>query len=158
MNADDTEFARRFERGEVPNKDFHHREHLRLAWAYLQESATADEACNRMRKAIRGLAESEGHPEKYHETLTVFWVRLLAQVRMHAEAPRDLEGMLESHAHLLDKDAPLAFYSRERLFGGAARIAWQAPDLRPLPSHAPATDPRDPSSDSPYRPLRGRAA
>ena len=36
----DIEFTRRFERGEVRNEDFHHREHLRVAWTYLRETPT----------------------------------------------------------------------------------------------------------------------
>jgi hypothetical protein len=34
---------------------------------------------------------------------------------------------------LADKDLPLQYYSRERLFSEAARASWLEPDLRPLP-------------------------
>jgi len=32
----DTEFLRAFENCEIANGDFHHRDHIRLAWIYLQ--------------------------------------------------------------------------------------------------------------------------
>ncbi|MDB5672306.1 MAG: hypothetical protein JWO25_3265, partial [Alphaproteobacteria bacterium] len=31
------------------------------------------------------------------------------------------------------RDWPLLFYSRDRLFSAEARLSWIAPDLRPLP-------------------------
>jgi hypothetical protein len=149
----DREFARRFERGEIRNEDFHHREHLRVAWAFLQESSSTEEACDRMRSAIRSFAASVGHAKKYHETLTVFWVRLLAEVRKHVDGSKELDSIFPAHALLLDKDAPLAWYTRARLYGDDARLTWLAPDLLPLDSHAPFARSRDPSSGAPDRSL-----
>jgi hypothetical protein len=43
------------------------------------------------------------------------------------------------HGWLLEKDALLEFYSRERLMSDEARARWVEPDLLPLPEHvAPA--------------------
>lgn len=149
----DADYARRFERGEVRNVDFHHREHLRLASAYLQESSSIDEACDRMRAAIRDFAAKAGHPGKYHETMTIFWVRLLAAVRARVGGAPELDAVLPAHPFLLDKHLPLAFYTRGRLFSDDARLAWQSPDLQPLGLHASSAHPRDSSSDPPDRPL-----
>src|SRR5512132_160104 len=99
--SSDAEFARRFERGEIRIADFHHREHLRVAWAFLQEARSTDEACDRMRNAIRAFAASVGHARKYHETLTLFWVRLLAEVRKQVDGTQDLASILPAHAFLL---------------------------------------------------------
>jgi hypothetical protein len=152
-STSDIEFARCFERGEVRNEDFHHREHLRVAWAFLQMSDTTDEACDRMRAAIRIFARSVGRPEKYHETLTVFWVRLLAEVRKHVDGRQDLDAILPTHAFLLDKDTPLSWYTRARLYGNDARLAWLAPDLRAFVPHAPLAHSRDSSGNPPDRPF-----
>jgi hypothetical protein len=149
----DLEFAQRFERGEIRNEDFHHREHLRVAWAFLQQSETTDEACDRMRNAIRAFALRAGHARKYHETLTVFWVRLLAEVRKHVDDAQELEAILPAHRFLLDKDAPLAWYTRARLYSDDARLNWSAPDLRTLGSHAPHAHSGDPSGDAQDRPV-----
>lgn len=45
----------------------------------------------------------------------------------------DSEAFLARHAALIDRDAPLRFYSRERLFSLAARASFVGPDLAPLP-------------------------
>ena len=149
----DLEFAQRFERGEIRNDDFHHREHLRVAWAFLQDSRTTDEACDRMCNAIRAFALRAGHARKYHETLTVFWVRLLAEVRKHVDGANELEAILPAHQFLLDKDAPLAWYTRARLHGDDARLSWQAPDIKSFDSHAPHAHSGDSSGDPPDWPL-----
>jgi hypothetical protein len=133
----DREYARRFERGEVSAASFHHREHLRLAWAYLQESDSTDEACARMRGAIRAFAQAAGHPEKYHETLTVLWVRLLAAVRAQVDDAADVDDVLPAHPWLLDKDTPHTYYSRARLTSDEARRVALEPDIAPVPGHLP---------------------
>lgn len=127
----DAAFARAFERGEIANTEFHHAAHLRLALAYLSESHTPEEACERMAATLRRFAAANGHPERYHHTITVFWMRMLAR--------------------LLDKNLPLTYYSRERLWSGDARTGWLEPDLRPLDDATPgsAHSPCDP----PHRPV-----
>jgi len=154
----DREFARRFEGGAIRNEDFHHREHLRVAWAFLQESPTTEEACDRMRDAIRAFAHRAGHARKYHETLTVFWVRLLAEVRNHVDRAMELESILPTHGFLLDKDAPLAWYTRARLYSDDARLRWAAPDLQTLGFHAPHAHSGDSSGDPPDRPVSGASS
>ena len=147
----DVEFARRFERGEIRARDFHHREHLRVAWAYLQEAGSTEEACARMCLAIRGFADAAGVPGKYHETMTMFWVRLLALVRERHFAEQNIEPILQTHAFLLDKDTPFCYYSRARLMSEEARLRWQPPDLRPLNSHETDPDPSHRARDTPNR-------
>jgi hypothetical protein len=110
--ANDAEFVRAFESGLIAPRDFHHASHLRLALAYLAETHSVDEATDRMAVALRRFAAAAGHAEKYHHTLTVFWMRAVAQ--------------------LLDKDLPLQHYSRECLASDAARQSWIQPDLRPI--------------------------
>ncbi|HET7746551.1 MAG TPA: hypothetical protein VFM29_04565 [Vicinamibacteria bacterium] len=127
----DTAYLRAFERGEVPASEFGHASHLRLALACLEESPGVDEAAARMAAALRAFAASVGRPEKYHHTMTLFWVRMVAR--------------------LLDRDLPLAYYSRERLFGDAARAGWLEPDLKEIDDPAPR--PPDPPRDAPDRPL-----
>jgi hypothetical protein len=68
----DVELTRALERGEI--KDFHHASHLHVAWVYLAESSSVRQAANKMRTTLRGFATAAGKPEKYHETITLFWV------------------------------------------------------------------------------------
>jgi hypothetical protein len=130
--AADCRFVRAFERGEISNRDFHHRDHLRLAWFYLAETGSTDEASARVGAAIRRFANEAGAPHKYHETMTVFWVKMLARVRDRLPAWADLDDALRADSGLLDKDLPLAYYSRERLFSAQASSTWVEPDLRSL--------------------------
>ena len=127
----DEEFARAFEDGAITPAQFDHVAHVRVAWIYLQESRSLDDALSRMRDAIRRFAASAGVPGKYHETITVLWMRLLAEVR-DGGASGELSDVLRAHPALADKDLPLQYYSRERLFSDAARAAWVEPDLRVL--------------------------
>ena len=107
--ANDSAFARAFERGEIPPADFHHAAHLRLALAYLDECSSIEEATDRMAASIKRFAAAAGKADKYHHTVTVFWIRMLAR--------------------LLDKNLPLAYYTPERLWSDDARRAYVEPDL-----------------------------
>ncbi len=127
----DEAFARAFEEGAITPAQFDHVAHVRVAWVYLQASASLDEAVSRMREAIRRFAAAAGVPQKYHETITILWMRLLAEVR-DAGASGELSGVLRAHPALADKDLPLEYYSRERLFSDEARAEWVEPDRRVL--------------------------
>ena len=149
---DETEFARAFERGEIRHEVFHHPEHLRVAWVYLAECSNLTEAEARMRESLRSFAARAGHSGKYHDTLTIFWVRLLASARgAFQNPPIQLAEVLSAHPYLLDKNAPLAYYSRQRLFSNEARATWIAPDLKALSGDRTAADPGNTSSDAPHR-------
>jgi hypothetical protein len=129
----DEAFARAFEDGSVTPAQFDHVAHVRVAWVYLQEAGSVDAALSRMRDGIRRFAAAAGVPEKYHETITVLWMRLLAEVRA-AGTSGELADVLRAHPALADKDLPFQFYSRELLFSHDARARWVEPDLRAGPS------------------------
>lgn len=134
----DEAFARAFEAGSITPTQFDHIAHVRVAWVYVQETASLDEALSRMRDGIRRFAAAAGVAQKYHETITVLWMRLLAEVRA-AGASGELSDVLRAHPALADKDRPFQYYSRELLLSDAARAAWVDPDLRVL-----GRDPRTP--------------
>ena len=117
-----------------------HRAHLRVAWMHLERWA-ADEAHLRMRagiillNAVHGLEESG--TRGYFETLTRAWLALVDGAR-GIEPGATSERFLELHPSLLDRDAPLRFYSRERLASVEARSVLVAPDRAPLPRRSRA--------------------
>jgi len=125
--AADVELARALERGDVPNEGFAHASHLRVAWVYLDESASVDEAAARIASTLRGFAASVGKSEKYHETITVFWMRALAAARS-AMPGATLDEVLRANPRLLDKNLVFAYYSTDQLFTEEARRSWVAPD------------------------------
>jgi hypothetical protein len=103
----DAELARALERCEVPHEGFPHASHLRVAWTYLRESPTVDDAVDRMASTLRRFAASVGKAEKYSHPVTVFWIYQLAAVR--ALMPdADCEAALRAYPRLLDKNLTLA--------------------------------------------------
>jgi hypothetical protein len=148
--VNDVEFTRAFERGEIRNQDFHHRSHLRVAWVYVCESIPLEQAAAKMCGAIRQFASSAGHSEKYHETITVFWVRVLGALP-ESFRQRELEHILQGNPELLEKDLPLEYYSRETLFSQRACTSWVDPDLKPLTTHATTIHSPNSTSDPSHR-------
>lgn len=126
------DLADRMERCVYPNAEFHHADHLRLARHYLGVYGSA-EAVDRMQQTIQRFAASLGHPEKYHASVTIGWMRLVAAAMRCTPECGDFGEFLAGHGWLLNRDALVEFYSRERLASPAARSGWVEPDLHPLP-------------------------
>ncbi len=102
-SEDDVALARALERCEVPNAGFRHASHLRVALVYLKESASVDDAIDRMAAALRRFAASVGHPEKYSQPTTEFWMYQIASA--HAVLPdADGDALLAAFPWLLDKN------------------------------------------------------
>lgn len=115
---DDQAFVSSLENCTLPPEHFNHAGHLRLACLYLARHPL-DEAIARTCATIRTYASHLGAADKYHATVTIALVRLL-----HARGA----------AALADAPALLALhYSPGALATPAARAAFAAPDLAPLP-------------------------
>jgi hypothetical protein len=106
-----------------------------VAWVYLNESASLDEAVERMGATLRRFAAAVGKAEKYSEPTTVFWMLQVAAARA-AIPDADLDTLLRAYPRLLDKNLMRAS---------------EAP-------HVIAPGSTDSSSDAPDRPLSGRSA
>ena len=98
----DVELARALERGEIPNEGFHHVDHLRVAWVYLEEASTVDEAVARMAATLRRFAAVVGKPEKYSDPLTAFWMFQMAAARAIMPGA-NCAVIFERYPWLLDK-------------------------------------------------------
>jgi hypothetical protein len=129
----DLEFLRAFERCEISNESFHHKDHIRLAWTYLKLCGPV-EAPARMSAAIRNFAAHHGATAKYHETVTVAWMHLVAQAS-HCAA---FEEVIAEFPQFFDKAYLAEFYSKETLQSESARMSFVAPDKKPLPSPPPS--------------------
>ncbi len=88
-----------------------------------------------MASAIRHLAAEHAAPNKYHETLTLAWVQLVA---VHRERwPAGTFGeFITRNPRLLDSHLLEEHYSADALRSADARAAWTEPDLRALPALA----------------------
>ena len=102
----DVALARAFERGEIKNVGFRHASHLRVAWVYLNEHATVEEATDAIASTIRKFAVSVGKAEKFDMGVTIFWMNALADARS-AMPGATLEEILSARPELLDKNLPL---------------------------------------------------
>ena len=128
----DQEFVRAFESCELANEDFHHRDHIRLAWIYLRRYGEV-EARRRIAATIRRFAAYHGNSDKYHETITAAWLRLVANAVSRAPGRTSFEELTKAAPELLDKRTLEKFYSSAVLTSGAARADWVLPDLQQLP-------------------------
>ncbi len=131
---DDDELWRAFHNRTLSHAQWTHTAHLRIAGLHLQRYEL-DEAHLRMRAGILRLNAAhcliESPQRGYHETLTRVWLVLVraARRRMQGADPTSLASLPG-----LDRDAPLQFYSRERLFSLEARAMFVPPDLAELPA------------------------
>jgi len=111
---------------------FHHADHIQLGWAYVREHGP-EEAERRLCEGLRRLTAYVGVPGKYHETITLAWTRLVAWAVAVSPECATFEDFSLQHGWLLEKEALLRFYSRERLMSAEARGRWLEPDVLPLP-------------------------
>ena len=128
----DDQFIAAMEELRVANMNFHHRDHIRLAWAYLRRD-TVSLAGERLANCIHRFAAHSGAPRKYHYTLTLAWVRIVAAAMRLTPAIESFEPFAAAHPFLFDVRLPWAFYSAALLDRTEARTSWVEPDLHPLP-------------------------
>lgn len=129
------DLIRTFEDATVAREDWKHAEHLIVALYYLSEHEI-EKATEKMRSGIfklltEGFGVDLSKEMPYHETLTIFWMRTVADFNASkngASLPDKVRELVER----FDKDYPLRFYSREYLFSDAARAAFVEPDLKSI--------------------------
>jgi hypothetical protein len=129
----DADFVAAFLSGRLSAAAFHHRDHLRLAW-YLTRQSGLEEAMSTITGGIRSFATQHGQADKYHETLTQFWVRIVSHL---IDAQPDItafERFLAMSPQLLDKALPYHHWRRETMQSQAAQAHWVEPDLLALPA------------------------
>jgi GNAT superfamily N-acetyltransferase len=135
LPLDDASLWGAFNHSTLPDLEWTHRSHLRVAFMHLERWGL-DEAHLRMRVGIirqnrvHGLEET---PERgYHETLTRVWLALVSGARRASRGPMGSEAFVAAHPELLDKKLPLRCYSRDLLMSLRARTVFVEPDLAPL--------------------------
>ena len=83
----DAEFLEQFDAGTLDLDAFDHEAHVRAAWLCLR-AAPFREAVARLRRGLKRLAISAGQPQRYHETITVAYARLIhRQMRLLNDPP-----------------------------------------------------------------------
>ena len=129
-DAEILSLVNRLERCQLSGAEFHHRDHLAVAVAYLYSSGfDAEAAMDKMRTSLRRFAAHVGS-SRYHETLTRFW---MLQLLKHIDCGSCLGGAAQQAIDALnDKDLPYEFYSRDLLASAEAKSGWVEPDLKEI--------------------------
>lgn len=122
----DEEFVAAFEACTLPPSQFDHRNHVRLAFLYLQEAPLLD-ALTRFRDSLQGYATSLGAAAKYHETITFAFLFLIHERMQHASWT-SFDEFADAN---LDLFAPILtrYYREETLASELARRVFVMPDL-----------------------------
>jgi hypothetical protein len=125
-----------FEEHRLAHADWNHAAHLTLATVYTRRYGLA--AVDEIRTAIQSYNESIGvvmtDTSGYHETMTVFFMRMVAHVLKDlpedTPMPEQVEIVIE---RLGDRKIMLEHYTRDLAMSRDARYGWIEPDLKPLP-------------------------
>ena len=122
-----------FETATIPASEFTHVAHIAVALSYLAELPT-DAALEKMREKIRAFAAHHGLNNLYHETLTIFWMRLLDHVADSCDPDLPLWQRINLIVARWGTRAPIdAHYSPERIKSEEARKNYVPPDRLPVP-------------------------
>jgi hypothetical protein len=126
----DREFVSAVERCAIPCTDFHHADHVRLAWIYLGEHSLLA-AIERFTRALRGFATHCGAAGKYHETITWAYLLLIHERMQRQDSGGDWDAFCATNRDLFDwKPSVLElYYAPETLRSEFARRVFVLPDL-----------------------------
>lgn len=78
ITAEDRAFLTRFRSGRMPKQEFHHAEHVRLAWLLLAEAPLL-QALLDFRALLKAFAARHGADGLYNETITCFYMLLIRE-------------------------------------------------------------------------------
>ena len=116
----------RLERCLLGKTEFHHRDHLAVAVAYLY-AADFETAFARMRSTLIRFSTHHNVPQLYHETLTRFWI---SEVNKRLDRSMCLrESVAAIQQALADKSLPQAYYRKETLDSQEAKQRFIEADL-----------------------------
>lgn len=146
----DEAFVAGFEAGTL--SEFHHADHVRLAWLYLRRYPVL-EALGRLVTGIRHFAQVKGSPDLYHETITWAYVLLIHERIERIGREASWERFAEANPDLLVwKGGVLErCYRPETLGSDLAKRVFLWPDAVPnvVPDSAPDLVPQPrPVNDS----------
>jgi hypothetical protein len=115
-----------FETGAIDPDSFDHESHIYMGWLYIREYGVIDGLAH-FDKAIRRLVKHLGAEDKYHMTITWFFMLLIA------ERFETAEGWLQfkqRNADLITGSKPVLsrYYTQEHLFSNRARTRFLLPD------------------------------
>ena len=127
---DDASFLASLEACTLPEAEFGHAGHVRAAFLYLRRLPFA-EAVGCMSRALRRFATALGKGDRYHETITIAFMALVAERLADEGGEPEWPGFAGRHPDLMRKDALLAWYSADTLASERARRTFVLPRFAP---------------------------
>jgi len=126
----DRDFAAAIESCTIAGSDFHHADHIRLAWIYLQEHPLI-EAIDRFTTSLKRFASHHGVPEKYHETITWAYLLLIHERLQRGGASATWDEFRTANADLLAWKPSILerYYATATLQSDVARRVFVLPSL-----------------------------
>ncbi|MEM6754138.1 MAG: hypothetical protein AAF630_14315 [Cyanobacteria bacterium P01_C01_bin.38] len=126
----------KFENCTLPRSEWNHQAHLNVALWYLNRY-DEQEAIDIIRRGIQSYNEAMGIKTTkdggYHETLTLFWVRMVSHYLSVTQENKSIYQMAIAISNTYtDKYLPFQYYSRDLLMSWEARANWVEPDLKSL--------------------------
>ena len=130
----DTEFLEAFGSCSLPEAQWTHEAHVRMAWLYLQKMPLI-EAIPVVRQGIKRYNASLKKSLAYHETITHVFLILISDRMLRAGDRPSFVNFCNQNPDLLDRNMTplLIYYRKETLFSQAARDGFVKPDLAILP-------------------------
>jgi len=118
-----------FEALDFAAESFDHEAHVYVAWSYLLQYELL-ESIGRYRKTLKLLTSSLGVPEKYHETITWFYMIAVSE-HLQTTASSDWPTFRARNPELFERCPGVIkkFYSESKLKSAGARISFVLPDL-----------------------------
>ncbi|MGB7027818.1 MAG: hypothetical protein WCA94_01160 [Candidatus Acidiferrum sp.] len=125
----ESEWMEQFEKGELANSSFHHADHVRMAFLYLQRYP-AIEALDRFSSALRRFAAAHGKPNLYNETITWAFLLLIRERIARANSQHTWIEFSADNADLLSWDDNILkkYYHPETLSSELAKRIFVFPD------------------------------
>jgi hypothetical protein len=123
------QFIERFEACTLPADGFHHREHIKVVWLYLQRYPVL-ETLVRFSESLKRFAAAHGKPNLYHETITWAYVFLINERLQRSGLEQNWPEFVERNADLFDWDNSIlkTYYCQETLRSDLARKTFIFPD------------------------------
>lgn len=117
----------------LPKAEWTHEAHLRVGLWHVHKLGPPA-AMDALRDRIKAYNESVGgkntDTEGYHETITQFYVFTIAGFLKEVDQTRPLADLAEELIHFHgDRNLPLRYYTKERLFSKEARLSYVESDL-----------------------------
>ena len=132
----DEAFLEQFETGAWPLEDWHHRQHIKVAYLYLSKYPFHT-AMDRIRERIKAYNNLHNIPDMptsgYHETMTQAWMRLVYLTLRQYGPAESADAFFERSPQLSEKKILRLFYSPDVFMSPRAKFEYVEPDLTPLP-------------------------